>query len=285
MKANVRLIQTILTGLLVLVFLAGCSGAAQPAAAPEAAAPEAAAPAGSNILDDIVKRGTIKIAIPEDTPLFGTLGASGAYEGYDVDVANLLAKDLGVTVELVPVSSANRIPFLTSGKVDLVIANMGIKPERALVINFSNAYAPFFWAVFGPVDKQVSNVEEAKAYIAGATLGTLEEIAYSEAAGADAKIQRYDDQATTVQAYVTGQVELIVTSNAIGAQIMKDQPELNTESKIVLQQSPCHIGVRRGDEALLTWVNAFIYSHMLNGDLDELSIKWFGEPLPDFPNF
>jgi len=285
MKVNVRLIQTILTGLLVLVFLAGCSGAAQPTAAPEAAAPEAAAPATSNILDDIVKRGTIKIAVPEDTPLFGTLGASGAYEGYDVDVANLLAKDLGVTVELVPVSSANRIPFLTSGKVDLVIANMGIKPERALVINFSNAYAPFFWAVFGPVDKQVSNVEEAKAYIAGATLGTLEEIAYSEAAGADAKIQRYDDQATTVQAYVTGQVELIVTSNAIGAQIMKDQPELNTESKIVLQQSPCHIGVRRGDEALLTWVNAFIYSHMLNGDLDELSIKWFGEPLPDFPNF
>ena len=285
MKVNVRLIQTILTGLLVLVFLAGCSGAAQPTAAPEASAPEAAAPAGSNILDDIVKRGTIKIAIPEDTPLFGTLGTSGAYEGYDVDVANLLAKDLGVTVELVPVSSANRIPFLTSGKVDLVIANMGIKPERALVINFSNAYAPFFWAVFGPVDKQVSNVEEAKAYIAGATLGTLEEIAYSEAAGADAKIQRYDDQATTVQAYVTGQVELIVTSNAIGAQIMKDQPELNTESKIVLQQSPCHIGVRRGDEALLTWVNAFIYSHMLNGDLDELSIKWFGEPLPDFPNF
>lgn len=285
MKVNVRLIQTILTGLLVLVFLAGCSGAAQPTAAPEASAPEAAAPAGSNILDDIVKRGTIKIAIPEDTPLFGTLGTSGAYEGYDVDVANLLAKDLGVTVELVPVSSANRIPFLTSGKVDLVIANMGIKPERALVINFSNAYAPFFWAVFGPVDKQVGNVEEAKAYIAGATLGTLEEIAYSEAAGADAKIQRYDDQATTVQAYVTGQVELIVTSNAIGAQIMKDQPELNTESKIVLQQSPCHIGVRRGDEALLTWVNAFIYSHMLNGDLDELSIKWFGEPLPAFPNF
>lgn len=287
MKASVRLVQTILSGLLVLVFLVGCSGGAQPTAAPavEAAPADASVSATSNILDEIVKRGTIKIAIPEDTPLFGTLGSSGVYEGYDVDIANMLAKDLGVTVELVPVSSANRIPFLTSGKVDLVIANMGIKPERALVINFSNAYAPFFWAVFGPADKQVTSVEEAKAYKVGATLGTLEEIAFSEAAGADADIQRYDDQATTVQAYVTGQVELIVASNAIGAQIMKDQPALNTESKFVIQQSPCHIGVRRGDEALLTWVNAFIYSHMLNGDLDDLSIKWFGEPLPDFPNF
>ncbi len=212
MKASVRLVQTILSGLLILVFLVGCSGAAQPTAAPavDAAPSDASVPATSNILDEIVKRGTIKIAIPEDTPLFGTLGTSGAYEGYDVDIANMLAKDLGVTVELVPVSSANRIPFLTSGKVDLVIANMGIKPERALVINFSNAYAPFFWAVFGPADKQVTSVDEAKAYKVGATLGTLEEIAFSEAAGAEADIQRYDDQATTVQAYVTGQVELIV---------------------------------------------------------------------------
>ena len=131
MKASVRLVQTILSGLLILVFLVGCSGAAQPTAAPavDAAPSDASVPATSNILDEIVKRGTIKIAIPEDTPLFGTLGTSGSYEGYDVDIANMLAKDLGVTVELVPVSSANRIPFLTSGKVDLVIANMGINPS------------------------------------------------------------------------------------------------------------------------------------------------------------
>ncbi len=229
--------------------------------------------------------GTIKIAVPEDTPLFGSLAADGSYEGYDIEIANMIAKDMGVTVELVPVSSQNRIPYLTSGKVDLVISSMGIKPERALVINFSNAYAPFFWAVYGSADKQVTNVEEAKAYKVGATLGTLEEIAFSDAAGEDAEIMRFDDQATTVQAFLTGQVDLIVTGNAIAAQIMKDHPEMNVESKFILQQSPCHIGVRRGDEALLNWVNAFIYSHTLNHDLDKLSIKWFGQPLPEFPNF
>jgi len=232
-----------------------------------------------------VAAGTIKIAIPEDTPLFGTLAADGSYEGYDVDIANMLAADMGVKAELVAVSSQNRIPYLTSGKVDLVISSMGIKPERALVINFSNAYAPFFWAVYGSADKPVTNVEEAKAYTIGATLGTLEEIAFSDAAGPDANIMRFDDQATTVQAFVSGQVDLIVTGNSIAGQIIKDHPEMNVESKFVLQQSPCHIGVRRGDEALLTWVNAFIYSHMLNHDLDNLSLKWFGEPLPDFPNF
>lgn len=239
-----------------------------------------------NIIERIKAEGVIRIAVPEDTPLFGTVGINGEHEGYDVDVARMLAEDMGVELELVPVTSANRIPFLTSGKADLVISSMGVKPERAEVINFSNPYAPFFWAVYAPADLDVNSVEEAAAYRVGATLGTLEEIAYTDAAGEDApNIQRYDDQATTVQAFVTGQIDLIVTGNAIAAGIIASHPEMNVESKFVLQQSPCHIGVRYGDERLLSWVNAFIYSHTLNGDLDDLSVKWFGEPLPDFPNF
>lgn len=286
MKTNFGKALQILVGLLVLAFLAACSTGNQPAAGTAAPSEsEAQTGAANNILDKIVSSGTIKIAVPEDTPLFGSLAADGSYEGYDIDIANMIAKDMGVTAELVPVSSANRIPYLTSGKVDLVISSMGIKPERALVINFSNPYAPFFWAVYGSADKKVTNVEEAKAYKVGATLGTLEEIAFTDAAGDNVEIMRFDDQATTVQAFVTGQVDLIVTGNAIAAQIMKDHPEMNVESKFILQQSPCHIGVRRGDESLLSFVNAFIYSHTLNNDLDKLSSKWFGQPLPDFPNF
>jgi polar amino acid transport system substrate-binding protein len=241
---------------------------------------------GDNIIQQIKDAGVIRIAVPEDTPLFGTVGVDGEHTGYDIDVARMLAEDMGVDLELVPVTSANRIPFLVSGRVDLVISSMGVKPERAEVIDFSNAYAPFFWAVYAPADLDVTSVEDAAEYRVGATLGTLEEIAYTDAAGEDAtNIQRYDDQATTVQAFITGQVDLIVTGNAIAAGIIADHPDMNVETKIVLQQSPCHIGVRRGDNGLLSWVNAFIYSHTLNGDLDELSIEWFGEPLPDFPNF
>lgn len=278
-KNHLHILVSVLV-LLVLV-LSGCAGAA-----PAASSENAAAAAPVNEIETIKKNGVIRIAVPEDTPLFGTVGANGEHTGYDVDVANMLATDMGVKVELVPVSSANRIPYLTSGKVDLVISSMGIKPERAEVINFSNAYAPFFWAVYGPEDLKVSTVEDAAAYKVGATLGTLEETAYSDAAGEGAtNIQRFDDQATTVQAFTTGQIDLIVTGNAIAKGIMDSNPEMKIESKIVLQQSPCHIGVRRGEESLLNWVNAFVYVHTLNGDLDDLSMKWFGEPLPDFPNY
>ena len=278
MKNNFRFVLVALATLLIAALLAGCAGNT-----PDASD---ATPKSVNVIEKIKEEGVIRIAVPEDTPLFGTVGADGSHEGYDVEVAKMLAEDMGVEVELVPVTSANRIPYLTSGKVDLVISSMGVKPERAEVIDFSNAYAPFFWAVYGPADLDVASVEDASAYKVGATLGTLEEIAYTDAAGEDAtNIQRFDDQATTVQAFLTGQVDLIVTGNAIAAGIIADHPEMNVESKFVLQQSPCHIGVRRGEDGLLTWVNAFIYSHTLNGDLDNLSIEWFGEPLPEFPNF
>ncbi|PIE81826.1 MAG: amino acid ABC transporter substrate-binding protein [Chloroflexi bacterium] len=282
MKMKFRSILWVVVILLVMVVLVGCGGNTPS----DATSSEVPAAESVNIIENIRSAGVIRIAVPEDTPLFGITTADGIQEGYDVEVAQMLAQDMGVELELVPVSSANRIPYLTSGKVDLVISSMGIKPERAEVIDFSNAYAPFFWAVYGPADLDVSNIQDASAYKVGATLGTLEETAYTEAAGLGAtNIQRYDDQATTVQAFLTGQVDLIVTGNAIAAGIIADHPEMNVETKFVLQQSPCHVGVRRGEEGLLTWVNAFIYVHTLNGDLDNLSIKWFGEPLPDFPNW
>jgi polar amino acid transport system substrate-binding protein len=276
MKADQKRILFVVISMLLLLALAACSGGATGGAEN--------APA-QNALDRIVSEGKIKIAIPQDTPLFGTESADGTYEGYDVEVAHMLAEDLGVEVELVPVTSKNRIPFLTSGKVDLVISSMGVKPERALVINFSNAYAPFFWAVYGSEDLEVNNVDQAAAYKVGATLGTLEEIAFTGAAAEGTEILRFDDQATTVQAYLTGQVDLIVTGNAIAAEMIKNNPDMKIESKFVLQHSPCHVGVRRGDTALLTWVDSFVYSHKLNGDFDKLSVKWFGEPLPTFPDF
>ena len=68
-------------------------------------------------LEDVLKSGEIKIAVPENFPPFGSVGKSLEHEGYDVDVAKLIAENLGVEVEIVPVTPKQRIPFLSSGKV------------------------------------------------------------------------------------------------------------------------------------------------------------------------
>src|SRR5450432_4574730 len=105
--------------------------------------------AGADALDDVMKSGVLKVAVPQDFPPFGSVGSDLKPVGYDIDTATLIAKKMGVKVELVPVTSANRIPYLQTKKVDLVISSLGKNPDREKVIDFTNAYSPFFQAVFG----------------------------------------------------------------------------------------------------------------------------------------
>lgn len=101
-------------------------------------------------LQDIEKRGVIRIAVPQDFPPFGSVGTDLQPQGYDIDMARYLAKSMKLKLQLVPVTSANRVPYLQTDKVDLVISSLGKNAEREKVIDFSRAYAPFFLGVFGP---------------------------------------------------------------------------------------------------------------------------------------
>ena len=92
-------------------------------------------------IDDIIKKGTIVVGVSTTTPIFGLIGQQGEPEGYDPDVARLLAKYLGVKVDFVPVTGANRIPQLLSGRVDVLICLFGITPERAQQVWYSIPYA------------------------------------------------------------------------------------------------------------------------------------------------
>lgn len=81
-------------------------------------------PAHANGTDDVMARGTLKVAVPQDFPPFGSVGPDMKPRGTDIDTAQLLADKLKVKLELTPVNSTNRIPFLTTGKVDLVISSL-----------------------------------------------------------------------------------------------------------------------------------------------------------------
>jgi polar amino acid transport system substrate-binding protein len=104
---------------------AGLGGSALLAAVPSAFA---------DGLADIMKAGTIRVAVPQDFPPFGSVGPDMQPQGYDIDMAGLVAAKLGVKLELVPVTSENRIPFLQTHKVDIVISSLGKNPAREKVI-------------------------------------------------------------------------------------------------------------------------------------------------------
>jgi polar amino acid transport system substrate-binding protein len=236
-----------------------------------------------NTLDDIIEAGVIRIAVPQDYPPFGFAGADGKLEGYDIDVAELLARDLGVRLELVPVNSINRIPYLQANKVDLIISSLGASPERAKAIAFSRAYAPFYAGVYGVSEVKVASPADLSGKTIGVTRNTLEDVELTKTAPQDAAISRFDDPASLHAALLSGQVQLVAEGNAAMATLAATQPGRNFERKFVLKQSPAHIGLRRGDIELRHWVNVFIYHKTLGAQLNQLSLKWFGEPLPALP--
>ena len=241
-----------------------------------------AAPAEAD-LADILEEGTIQIAVPENFPPFGSLGAEGEYVGYDIDVAKLIAEDLGVELELVPVTSKQRIPFLETERVDLVISSMGANPERAKSIWFSSAYAPFFSGAFAAESMEIAAPDDLSGITVGLTGGTLEDLNLTEMAPEDTEIVRFGDNAATLEAYLSGQVDVLVTGNTVAARLGQDNPDLNLETKFIIRNSPAFIGVRKGNLDLLQWVNVFILHKTLGGDLDALSEKWFGQALPPLP--
>ena len=117
-------------------------------------------PARADAFEDILKKGTVRIATPLDVPPFGSQNAQREPEGFDIELAGMVAKALGVKLEMQQVTGANRIPFLLTNKVDIVISVMGLTPERAKQIMFTAPYADTQLAVFGPKSADVTSADK-----------------------------------------------------------------------------------------------------------------------------
>ena len=236
--------------------------------------------AKADVLGNITRSGMIKIAVPQDFPPFGSVGADMKPSGYDIDVANLIGKELGTKVELVPVSSANRVPFLTTGKVDLVISSMGKNAEREKVIDFSTAYAPFFNGVFGPDDIKVGKVEELAGKTISVTRGSIEDLELSKIAPASAVIKRFEDNNATITAYLSGQTQLIATGNVVAAAVNERSKLRRLSTKFLIRNSPCYVGLAKGETALQARVNEIIAKARKSGALNEIAQRWLHAALP-----
>ncbi|WP_454725728.1 MULTISPECIES: transporter substrate-binding domain-containing protein [Cupriavidus] len=236
--------------------------------------------ARAEALDDVVKAGVLKVAVPQDFPPFGSVSADMKPQGLDIDVAALIARKMGVKLELVPVTSTNRVPYLQTRKVDLVISSMGKNPEREKAIDFSEAYAPFYNGVFGPADQKVTSAAELAGKTVGVTRGAVEDLELSKIAPPTATIKRYEDNNGTISAFLSGQVQLVATGNVVAAAILARNPPKKPEPKFLIKNSPCFIGLNKGEPKLQAKVNAILAEVKKDGELNALTVKWLGMPLP-----
>lgn len=234
-------------------------------------------------LDDIMKAKKIIIAIPTDFPPYGFVGTDLKPQGLDIDMANYIAAKMGVAIELAPVTSANRIAYLSTRKADLVISTLGKNPEREKVIDFTSAYSPFFQAVFAPKTVSIKSFADLAGKSVGVTRGAIEDQELTKLAPAGADIKRFEDNNATVSSFVAGQVQLIATGASVAGNMMGKNPQLGTEFKLLLKDSPNFIGVGKGEDKLRLKVNEIIAAAKTSGDLDKMAAKWLGRPAGDLP--
>ena len=232
--------------------------------------------------EDILKKGVVRIAVPLDVPPFGSQNQNREAEGFDVDLANMVAKALGVKLELQQVTGANRIPFLLTDKVDIVISVMGLTPERAKQVMFTAPYADAVLAVFGPKSIAVKSADQLGTYKVAAAKGTTQDLGLS-AMNPKAAIMRTEDDATAAAAYLSGQADLFATNNLIIPDLQKQNPNKEFDMKFVIRRSPAHMGVRMGEHNLARWLDSFIFFNMMNGEIDKLHKKWLGMPMMPLP--
>ena len=235
-------------------------------------------------LDDVMSKKVINIAIPTDFPPYGFVGTDLKPQGLDIDMANYIGAKLGVKVELVPVTSANRIAYLQTKKAELVISTLGKNAEREKVIDFTAAYSPFFQAVFAAKSLPIKGAGDLAGKSIGVTRGAIEDLELSKIAPASADIKRFEDNNATVAAFVSGQVQVLATGASVAGNMMGRNPNLGTEYKFVLKDSPNFIGVNKGEDKLRTKVNEIIAAAKAAGDLDKMAQKWLGRPAGELPN-
>lgn len=222
--------------------------------------------AQADTLDDIKKAGKVRIAIDLAIPPFGMSDDKMQPAGSDVDLARLLAKDLGVQLEIVTTTGPTRIPMLQTNKADLVVSTLSITPERAKVVDFSIPYADHPSVVAGLTSATIKQMSDLEGKKIGVVRGTTQDTDLTRQAKG-AQLVRYEDDATMALAFASGQVDIIATARSLLPAISKKNPARTLEPKITMQTFYLAIGLRKDEPRLLSWVNDWVRTNLQNGKL------------------
>jgi polar amino acid transport system substrate-binding protein len=161
-----------------------------------------------------------------------------------------------------------------------MLLSVGQTPEREKILDFSRPYAPYYLAVFGPKSLPVKSTADLAGKTIAVARGTLEDLSVSKVAPPSATIKRFDDPNGAISAFLSGQAQLMVVGNDVGATIIARNPPIQPEQKFELFSSPDHVGLNKNEPRLLKEVDAAIAQAKKDGTLNTLSMKWLKAPYP-----
>lgn len=237
----------------------------------------------ADALQEIRKSGVLKAGCQVAQVPWGFSDDKGGLTGFDVEFVRLFATDLGVKAEIAPVTSSNRVAALLTRQVDMLAAVMGIFADRQKVVLFARPYCVNDTIFIGKVGQTVKGWSDMSGLRVGVPRGTPQDIGLTKAAPKGATIQRYDDDANTVQALIANQVDLIGGASTQVRNIARVAGEAKFEQKFVLARAYNAAAFRPGERALADACSAFVAKSLANGSLPALFTQWIGMDLPEMP--
>ena len=265
----------------------GAAGIAALAAVSESAraqpAPAPAAPAPGGTLDRIIKEKKLRVTAEVTSPPFGILDRNNQPDGSEIESARQLARDLGVELELVQVTSPQRIPALLAGRADVAISSLSITFERAKTVMFAPPHGALSIVIAGPKKTQIRTAADMAGKKIGLTRATLEEATIPGMAPTGTNIVFFDDIAATMQAMVSGQVDAAGMSAFAAKSVGDRNPRAEIENKFTARTAFYAPAVRPGDFDLLQFLRTWVFLNRQNGVLAQIYRKYTEVALVDLP--
>lgn len=229
-------------------------------------------------LDEVKKRGTLIAGVKADFPPFGYVDSSGKNLGFDVDIAHLFAKALfgdENKVELVAVTSGNRIPFLQSGKIDIIIASVTVTDERRQVVEFSEPYFMSGGLLLVPKNSPIKGVQDLAGKTVAVIQGAIQDKDIEQLAPKADRV-KFGKVSEAVLALKGGRADAFCQDDILILTLAKENPDLKPVGKPFTPR-PYGIAVRKGDVEFIKWVDGQLDRMKKDGTYDKLWKKYFGD--------
>jgi polar amino acid transport system substrate-binding protein len=234
-----------------------------------------------SILQQVISRGTVRIAVLGSLPPYAKLTPSGEPEGYDIDIAKRLAEALKVKPEFVVTDIPGRVTSLQTHKADLTIADFTRNVERSTTIAFTDPYIVTFLQILLKADsplKSEAELDDPKIKVAISRGGTAERSV--PALAPKAQLVRFNTQADELNALMSGQVDAMAEDGFYDAQAMKDHPGALRVMSGKYARAEIAIGLPAGDFDWYRVINLWVEQFNASGDNAKLFKQWFGYDQP-----
>ncbi|ENW91599.1 cysteine ABC transporter substrate-binding protein [Acinetobacter dispersus] len=224
---------------------------------PQSAEKSAEASTQVSSIEQIKKNGVVRIGVFSDKPPFGYLDAQGKNQGFDVEIAKHVAKDLlgdENKVQFVLTEAANRVEYLKANKVDIIFANFTVTPEREQVVDFAKPYLKVALGVVSPKNKPITDIAQLKDQTLLVNKGTTADSFFSKQ-HPEIKLQKYEQNTETFDALKDGRGAALAHDNLLVLAWAKENPNYTVGITNLGEQDLIAPAVQKGNKELLDWLN------------------------------